>query len=57
MTLYTLMGIAAWRVWRQGGCEFRAAAGVFVVQLILNGSGLPVLRLARAGCRFLPRSC
>jgi tryptophan-rich sensory protein len=35
--LYTLIGIAAWRVWRRGG--FRAQRGaltLFLVQLVLN---------------------
>lgn len=36
--LYTIMGLAAWLIWRQGGI---AVAGlplsVFVIQLVLNG--------------------
>jgi benzodiazapine receptor len=35
--LYTLIGIAAWRVWRQGGFRLqRAALTLFLVQLVLN---------------------
>jgi tryptophan-rich sensory protein len=33
--LYTLMGVAAWLVWRSGGST-RAALGVFVAQLAAN---------------------
>lgn len=37
--LYTLMGVAAWLVWRKGWVTpgVRAALGVFAVQLVLNG--------------------
>lgn len=36
-TLYALMGIAAWLVWRSGGFrKNRVALGLFGVQLILN---------------------
>ena len=37
-TLYTLMGIAAWLVWRKGLDQrrVRVALGVFVIQLVLN---------------------
>ena len=35
--LYTLIGIAAWRVWRKGGFRLqRAALTLFLVQLVLN---------------------
>src|SRR5690348_12852447 len=35
--LYTLIGIAAWRVWRHGGFHAqRGALTLFLVQLILN---------------------
>jgi len=35
--LYTLMAIAAWLVWRQGGFKSHALAlGVFLAQLVLN---------------------
>jgi benzodiazapine receptor len=37
-TLYTLMGIAAWLVWRRGLHErrVRVALGIFLIQLVLN---------------------
>ncbi|MFC5971766.1 TspO/MBR family protein [Halomarina salina] len=36
-TLYALMGVAAWLVWREGrGRELRVALGLFGVQLALN---------------------
>lgn len=36
-TLFVLMGVAAWRVWRQAGwTEGRSALGAFAVQLLLN---------------------
>jgi translocator protein len=42
-TLYTLMGLAAWLVWRQGGW---AGAGpaltLFLVQLLLNAAWTPL---------------
>jgi benzodiazapine receptor len=35
--LYTLIGIAAWRVWRKGGFRLqRAALTLFLAQLVLN---------------------
>jgi tryptophan-rich sensory protein len=35
--LYTLIGIAAWRVWRKGGFQTqRGALTLFLVQLVLN---------------------
>ena len=35
--LYTLIGIAAWRVWRKGGFRLqRTALTLFLVQLVLN---------------------
>jgi tryptophan-rich sensory protein len=38
-TLYLLMGIAAWRVWREGGwTRQRLALALFVVQLLLNAA-------------------
>ena len=38
-TLYVLMAVAAWRVWRREGFEgARAALTIFVVQLLLNGA-------------------
>ncbi len=37
-TLYVLMGLAAWLVWRQTGfAGARAALGLFALQLVLNG--------------------
>ncbi|MBE7368705.1 TspO/MBR family protein [Ramlibacter pallidus] len=35
-TLYALMGIAAWLVWREQGKPRAAALGLFVVQLAVN---------------------
>jgi len=36
-TLYTLMGIAAWLVWRErSNSHVKAALGVYVIQLIAN---------------------
>lgn len=41
--LYTMMGIAAWLVWRQGGwARQRLALGVFLVQLVLNAIWTPL---------------
>lgn len=38
-TLYVLMAVAAWRVWRRGGFEgARVALSLFVMQLLLNGA-------------------
>jgi tryptophan-rich sensory protein len=38
-TLYVLMALAAWLVWRRGGWPAsRAALGLFAVQLVLNGA-------------------
>ncbi|AWV89889.1 TspO/MBR family protein [Bradymonas sediminis] len=38
MVLYTMMGVAAWLVWREGGAEKnRIALGIFIVQLAVNG--------------------
>lgn len=37
-TLYALMAIAAWLVWRSGGLRaHRTALTLFIVQLVLNG--------------------
>ena len=40
ITLYALMGVAAWLVWRQGGQRpvVRTALGWFALQLVLNGA-------------------
>jgi tryptophan-rich sensory protein len=42
--LYTLMGVAAWRVWRKGMDTpgVRPALALFVVQLLLNTAWSPV---------------
>ncbi|GMV23332.1 MAG: TspO/MBR family protein [Vicinamibacterales bacterium] len=38
-TLYVMMGIAAWRVWRRGGWRVqRAALSLFLAQLAINWS-------------------
>ncbi len=37
-TLYTLMGIAAWLVWKKFGFKYaKPALSVFLIQLVLNG--------------------
>jgi benzodiazapine receptor len=46
-TLYVLMGVAAWLVWRRHGLRggFRGASGalgLFVTQLVLNGLWTPI---------------
>ncbi len=41
-TLYILMGIAAWRIWRQGGAARRAALGLWFAQLAANAIWTPV---------------
>ncbi len=39
ITLYTLMGVAAWLVWRQAGFRAaRTALTLFLVQLVLNAA-------------------
>jgi tryptophan-rich sensory protein len=42
--LYALMGLAAFRVWREGTerRDVRTALGLFVAQLVLNGVWTPV---------------
>jgi benzodiazapine receptor len=35
-TLYVMMAVAAWLVWRRGGDEMRLALTLFAVQLALN---------------------
>jgi translocator protein len=37
-TLYILMGVAAWLVWRRGGPIARGALTLFVVQLVFNAA-------------------
>lgn len=44
ISLYTLMAISAWRVWRRGaidGVAVRGALGVFGVQLLFNAAWTP----------------
>ncbi|MCX8090813.1 MAG: tryptophan-rich sensory protein [Verrucomicrobiae bacterium] len=41
--LYTMMAVAAWLVWRQGGfAAQRRPLGLFVIQLALNASWTPL---------------
>ena len=41
--LYTMMGIAAWLVWKQGGfATGRVALGLFLLQLVFNGLWSPL---------------
>lgn len=50
LTLYTLMGVAAWRVWRRGTghAPVRAALAWFAAQLALNALWTPVFFGAEA---------
>jgi benzodiazapine receptor len=42
-TLYTLMAVAAWLVWRQGGCaRQRGPLTLYLTQLALNAAWTPV---------------
>lgn len=42
-TLYVLMGVSAWLVWRRGGfAGQRRALGLFLVQLVLNAAWSPL---------------
>ena len=42
-TLYALMGVAAWLVWKEGGFSAaRVALGLFLVQLALNAVWTPL---------------
>lgn len=42
-TLYLMMGIAAWRVWRRGGFAANARPlGLFLAQLVLNAAWTPI---------------
>lgn len=42
-TLYTMMAVAAWLVWRQGGfAKQRKALALFIVQLALNAVWTPL---------------
>lgn len=43
MVLYTLMGLSAWRVWRQGGLVAqRRPLAIFGLQLMLNAAWTPL---------------
>lgn len=49
VTLYTMMGVAAWLVWRRPASGFRTAALIwFAVQLALNAAWTPVFFGARS---------
>lgn len=50
ITLYTLMGIAAWLVWRHGSSEpaVRWALALYGVQLVINAAWSPVFFGLRA---------
>jgi len=55
-TLYTLMGVAAWMVWRKGVAQapVRTALIVFAIQLLLNAVWSPVFfGLRSPGYAFL----
>jgi tryptophan-rich sensory protein len=48
-TLYVLMGVAAWLVWRQPpSAHRRRALGLFAVQLVLNAAWAPIFFGAHA---------
>lgn len=47
ITLYTLMGVAAWLVWRSGAGA-RNALQLFAIQLVLNAAWTPVFFGARS---------
>ena len=47
ITLYTLMGVAAWLVWRTGPSA-RNALQLFAIQLVLNAAWTPVFFGARS---------
>ncbi len=52
--LYTMMAVAAWRVWRKGGfAQQRLPLGLFLVQLALNAAWSPLFfGLQRPGIAF-----
>jgi len=48
LTLYAMMGVAAWLVWRSRSADRRAALTWFAVQLALNAAWTPVFFGARS---------
>ena len=48
ITLYTLMGIAVWRIWRSSSSRRGTALRWFAVQLVLNAAWTPVFFGARS---------
>lgn len=48
ITLYAMMGVAAWLVWRTPASKRRAALAWFAVQLVLNAAWTPVFFGARS---------
>ncbi len=48
ISLYTMMGVAAWLVWRTDSWSRRAALAWFGVQLVLNAAWTPVFFGARS---------
>lgn len=53
-TLYIMMGVAAWLVWRQSGANGRGALALFGLQLILNvGWSLVFFGFRRPGAAFV----
>ena len=48
ITLYTMMGVAAWLVWRSRAPRRRAALAWFAIQLALNAAWTPMFFGARS---------
>ncbi len=48
ISLYTMMGVAAWLVWRSNAPSRRSALAWFAVQLVLNAAWTPVFFGARS---------
>lgn len=48
ITLYTMMGVAAWLVWRSRAWTRRGALSWFAIQLVLNAAWTPVFFGARS---------
>ena len=42
ITLYFLMGISLWLIWKSGSKEKKKAISLFIVQLVLNGIWSPI---------------